>query len=170
MKNRKDKFVYKGNLEEYQLYADPRMVTKYDTGSYTEYQNYLYNRALKGLRALSKEELEKTCDKKKRRIVKVYVKAQTAINLYKQKLTNQLTNRIFESLFPESPITEFFKENEEVDSKFKNKLPFSDLGITKEDVIELFIKEGILPKNFHSLTTDPNKLPRLRNEAKKERV
>lgn len=170
MENRKDKFVYKGTLEEYQIYASEKLVTKYDTGSYTEYQNYLYKRALNGLDALSKEELEKTCEKKKRRITNVYVKAQTAINLYKQRLTNQITNSIFDSLFPESPIAEFFKENTETDSKFKNKLKFKHLGITKEDIIQLFIEQGILPKNFHSLTTDPNRLPRLKNEAKKERM
>jgi hypothetical protein len=165
MKTNKQKFMYKGKLEEYQIYAKQNTVTEYQSGSYTEYQNYLYNRALNGLRALSKDELETLNNKKKQRITRVYVKAQTAINLYKQSLTNKITNRIFDSLFPQSPIAEFFKQNTEVDSKFKNKLKFKELGIEKEDIIELFISQGILPRNFRDLKTDPNRLPRLKNES-----
>jgi hypothetical protein len=54
----------------------------------------------------------------------------------------------------------------EIDDKFKNTLTFKDLGINKEQIITIFIAEGILPKNFLSLDRDPNQLPRLRNQIK----
>jgi hypothetical protein len=54
----------------------------------------------------------------------------------------------------------------ETDEKFINKLTFKDLNISKSDIITIFISEGILPKNFLSLTEAPKSLPRLKNEAK----
>jgi hypothetical protein len=41
-----------------------------------------------------------------------------------------------------------------------------DLNIGKDDIIAIFIAEGILPKNFLSLDKDPNQLPRLKHEVK----
>jgi hypothetical protein len=95
-------------------------------------------------------------------VSKVYIKGQSVINLYKQKLTNAYSNFIFKTLFPESPITQFFVETEETDVEFKNTLTFKDLGITKDQIVGLFITEGLLPKNFHSLQRDTNALPRLK--------
>ena len=45
-----------------------------------------------------------------------------------------------------------------------------DLNISKDNIISIFILEGILPKNFLSLQENPNQLPRLKNECKIERV
>ena len=42
---------------------------------------------------------------------------------------------------------------------------FQSLNISKEDIITVFIEEGVLPKNFHSITIDPNFLPKLRNSG-----
>ena len=56
----------------------------------------------------------------------------------------------------------YLRQTEETDVEFKNTLTFKDLGITKDQVIGLFITEGILPKNFHELDKDFNALPRLR--------
>jgi len=168
LKNRKGRFHYLGDLADYQL--KQKEYVKYETDSYSAYQNYLYKRALYGLNALEKEELNSICNKKKQRISKVYVKGQTAINVYKQKITNLYTNFLFETLFPNSPITEFFLENTEVDSEFKNLLTFKDLNINKDKIVSVFIAEGILPKNFHELTKDPNILPRLRNAGKEKNM
>jgi len=123
----------------------------------------LYKRALYGLSAFTQQELATMCSKKKQRVSKVYMKGQNVINLYKQKITNAYSNFIFKTLFPESPLTQFFLETEETDVEFKNTLTFKDLGITKDQIVGLFISEGILPKNFHSLEKDFNALPRLKN-------
>jgi hypothetical protein len=55
--------------------------------------------------------------------------------------------------------------NVELDPEFKNTLTFKDLKISKDDIIAIFIEEGVLPKNFHSITTDPNMLPRLKSKS-----
>lgn len=157
------KFEYSGKLENYQLYAGKTYV-QYEQDTYSQYQNYLYKRALYGLSAVSKEELATMCSKKKQRVSKVYQRAQVVINLYKQKLTNRYTNFIFKTLFPDSPITDFLLNNDETDPNFRNVLTFKDLKISKDEIISIFIQEGILPKNFMSLTENPNQLPRLRSK------
>jgi len=157
------KFEYSGKLENYQLYAG-KTYTQYEQDTYSQYQNYLYKRALYGLSAMSKEELATMCSKKKQRVSKVYQRAQVVINLYKQKLTNRYTNFIFKTLFPDSPITDFLLNNDETDPNFRNVLTFKDLKISKDEIISIFIQEGILPKNFMSLTENPNQLPRLKGK------
>ncbi len=161
--SRKQNFEYSGKLAEYQLMANKTTIS-YEVDRYTPYQNYLYKRALFGLNSLPKEDLETMCLKKKHRINKVYQKGQNVINLYKQKLTIAYTNFLFERLFPNSPITDFLLANEETDANFKNQLNFKDLNITKDDIIRIFIEEGVLPKNFMEISTDPNQLPRLKNQ------
>jgi hypothetical protein len=117
---------------------------------------------LYGLNALTEQELVSMCDKKKQRISRVYLKGQQAINVYKQKLTTAYSNLFFKTLFPNAPITDFLLGNDETDVNFKNTLTFKDLKISKEDIITVFIQEGVLPKNFMEMTSDPNQLPRLK--------
>jgi hypothetical protein len=169
LSKRKDRFEYTGKLEEYQL-MPKKLTMEYEIDKYTSYQNYLYKRALYGLNALTQQELTTMCSKKKKRIERVYLRGQQVINLHKQKLTNQITNLLFNRLFPESPIAQFFTNNSETDDKFKNTLNFKDLNITKDDIICIFIQEGVLPKNFMEISTDPNQLPRLRNASKEKAV
>lgn len=164
LSKRKERFEYVGKLEEYQL-MPKKLTMEYEVDKYTPYQNYLYKRALYGLNSLSQQELATMCSKKKKRIERVYLKGQQVINLHKQKLTNQITNLLFQKLFPESPIAQFFISNTETDEKFKNTLNFKDLNITKDDIIRIFIEEGVLPKNFMEISTDPNQLPRLKTKS-----
>lgn len=167
MEKRKERFEYVGKLEEYQL-TPKRTMVQYEVDQYSSYQNYLYKRALYGLSSITEQELATMCSKKKKRIERVYLKGQQVINLHKQKLTNSITNLLFERLFPQSPLTEFFLSNTETDEKFKNTLNFKDLNITKDDIIRIFIEEGVLPKNFMEISVKPNELPRLRNASKEK--
>lgn len=162
MKTKKEKFDYTGSLSDYQLNASNK-VTKYEIDSYTQYQNHLYKRALYGLNAFTQQELATMCSKKKQRVSNVYLRGQKVINLYKQKLTVAYSNMLFKTFFPDSPITNYLLGEQELDVKHTNTLTFKDLNISKEDIITVFITEGILPKNFLSITVDPNALPRLRN-------
>ena len=152
---------YKGKMESYQLYKG-NTYTEYEKDNYNNYQNHLYKRALYGLSAFTQDELATMCSKKKQRVSKVYIKGQNIINLYKQKITNAYSNFIFKTLFPKSPLTHFLVETEETDVEFKNTLSFKELGISKDQIVNIFVAEGILPKNFHSLQRDTNALPRLR--------
>jgi len=157
----KNKLEYKGKLEAYQLYRG-NTYTEYEKDNYNGYQNHLYKRALYGLSAFTQDEIATMCSKKKQRVNKVYMKGQNVINLYKQKVTNAYSNFIFKTLFPESPITQFLVETEETDVEFKNTLSFKELGISKDQIVGVFITEGILPKNFYELDRDFNALPRLK--------
>lgn len=123
----------------------------YEVDPYNPYQNLLYKRALYGLKAYSKEELRKLHPQKARRITKVNSRAQKVLNLYKQRLTNQITSSIFEKLFPKSQFAKNLSEDNETSNNFQNTIPLKDLGISKEMVINLFIKERILPQNFYNL-------------------
>ena len=164
--SRKQKFEYVGKLEEYQLMAPKQPYMQYEVDKYNSYQNYLYKRALYGLNALTQDELATICSKKKQRINRVYQKGQQVINEYKQKITIAYSNFIMKTLFPNAPITDFFLSNTETDLNFKNTLNFKDLNISKDDIISIFIEQGVLPKNFLSLSQEPNQLPRLKNQVK----
>jgi hypothetical protein len=155
----------KQQVRDYQLSAG-KMYMQYEQDKYSAYQNYLYKRALYGLDALNKDELDTMCNRKKQRIVNVFKRAQTILNIEKQRATIKYTNTFFEMFFPKSSLTKSLLECNEVDEKFKNTLTFKDLNISKEDIIYIFITEGILPKNFLSLERNPNQLPRLKHEVK----
>jgi len=149
--NNKQKFMYSGTLENYQLSNQIKNVMQYEYDSYTPYQNYLYKRALFGLNSLTEIEINTICNKKKQRINNVYKRAQIVLNNFKQQVTINYSNFIFKTLFPNSPITNFLITEVETDEKFINTLNFKDLNISKDDIICIFIQEGILHKNFISL-------------------
>jgi fructose-bisphosphate aldolase class 1 len=155
----------KQNIKEYQLNAG-KTHTRYEQDNYNQYQNYLYKRALYGLSSINQEELDTMCGKKKQRIINVYKRAQVVLNTLKQQVTINYSNFIFKTLFPKSPITQFLLSETEIDEKFINILTFKDLNISKKDIITIFMSEGILPKNFLSLESPQNQLPRLKNECK----
>ena len=156
----------KQNIKEYQLNAG-KTHTEYEQDSYSNYQNYLYKRALYGLSSINQEELDSMCGKKKQRIINVYKRAQVVLNKLKQQATISYSNFLFKSLFPNSPITEFLLTETETDESIINTLNFKDLNINKSDIITIFMQEGILPKNFLSLEgpqVSMIQLPRLKNE------
>ena len=155
----------KQNIKEYQLNAG-KTYTMYEQDDYNQYQNYLYKRALYGLNSLTEKELATICSKKKQRIINVYKRAQIVLNTLKQQATISYTNFLFKTLFPKSPITQFLLTETETDEKFKNTLTFKDLNISKEQIISIFMLEGVLPRNFLSLEGPQNQLPRLKNEHK----
>jgi hypothetical protein len=155
----------KQDVRNYQLNGG-KTYMQYEQDKYSVYQNYLYKRALYGLDALTEKELATMCSKKKQRILNVYKRAQVVLNTLKQKITIDYTNSIFKSLFPNSKLTADLLNHNEVDEKFKNTLTFKDLNIDKDKIISIFMSEGILPKNFLSLTEAPVTLPMLKNANK----
>ena len=164
---RQGKYQFVGKLSDFQkLEANSKSFTRYEQDKYTAYQNYLYKRALYGVRSLSKEEVQKTGKQKKRRITRVYLRGQSVINKLKQESTNAYTNFIFETLFPNSPLTDWLINNSETDDEYKNTLNFMDVDINKDDIVNAFIEEGVLPHNFMMIKSNPNTLPRLKYQCK----
>jgi hypothetical protein len=157
------------SIKDYQLKAlsqisvQEKTYVVYEVDKYSEYQNYLYNRKLKGLKSLTKKELDSMCKKKKQRIHRVHIKAQKILNRAKQEKVIAWTNKLFNNLFPESSFTKFMLSNSDTDDKVRNTLNFKDLNIDKDEIIRIFISEGILGPNFLSLRQDPYKLPKLKN-------
>jgi len=123
----------------------------FEQDKYNTYQNYLYKRALYGIDSLSVNELNGMCSKKKSRIHNVYNRAQLVVNNYKHRVTKQLTDKLLLSLFPNSSLISELNSYEDMDANYKNTLTFKDLCIHKDQLVELFMLEGILPKNFLSL-------------------
>ena len=154
----------KKQVNDYMLRS--QTVMSYEQDKYSKYQNYLYKRALYGLNSLEKEEVSKMCDKKKYRINTVHYRAQKVLNIAKQKITIGYTNNIFKTLFPKAKFTQDLLQDDYVDTNFKNRLTFKDLLLSKDDIISIFIEQGILPKNFLSLKQQPVSLPSLKNESK----
>jgi hypothetical protein len=139
----------KQDINNYML--EPGKYQVFEQDKYSPYQNYLYKRALYGLDSLSVEELNSMCSKKRSRILNVYNRAQIVVNNYKHKVTKQLTDKLLSSLFPNSSLISEITRYDEIDSNYKNTLTFKDLSIHKDQLVDQFIMEGILPKNFLSL-------------------
>jgi len=139
----------KQDIQNYML--APSKYQQFEKDKYNTYQNYLYKRALYGLDSLSVEELNTMCSKKRSRIVNVYNRAQLVVNRYKHQVTKQLTDKLLSSLFPNSSLINELCNYEDINNNYKNTLTFKDLSIEKDLIVQLFITEGILPKNFLSL-------------------
>ena len=140
------KFRYR-NAKDIQPYAQV-----YERDPYSQQQNFLYKRALFGLSVYTQEEIETMHWQKRKRIQKVHKRTQRELNLWKQELINDWTNKLFNTLFPDQNITRYLiGEGSFVDSEFKSTVSFPDLGIQKEDIITKLISAGTLPANFNTL-------------------
>jgi len=65
-------------------------------------------------------------------------------------LVNDWTNTLFTGMFPNNNITRDLVEGSCVDPAFKNTIPFKDLGITKDQIVEKLMESGILPIDFYT--------------------
>jgi len=148
---------------KYQKINEPTYVN-YQQDHFNSYQNYLYKRALYGLKGLSQDEIKKMCTAKKKRINNVFYRAQRILNVYKHKLTKKYCDDFLLTLFPNSNVLRVLASVNDFEEKQLNTLSFKDLGIEKNDIANLFVEEGILPKNFFELTIqdDPKFLPKLK--------
>ena len=155
IKNRRGKFEYKGKLEEFQQHGSSnkgKRYMEYEVDPFNQYQNFLYKRALFGLKVYTSEELQIMKKEKRARINKIQRKTQRILNVYKQEVVNKLTNNIFSKYFPNSPITRaLIGEFNFTDPEYVNTLDFKALGIGKEHIVNRLIQEKVLPKNFYDL-------------------
>ncbi len=117
----------------------------------SEYQNFIYKRAMYGLKMYSDEEIKAMHWQKRKRIKKVHTRTQTILNLWKQSRIVEITNSIF-GLFHKSVLAhDLIELYSNTDSEFICNLTFKDLGITKTDIIDKMLSEGLLPYNFYEL-------------------
>lgn len=156
LQNRKDRYEYSGSITQYQQEGNKHKGKRYlvyEVDEFNNYQNFLYRRALSGLKVYSPEELKAMHKSKKERIEKVHKRAQVELNLWKQSVTNSIFNKFFMKYFSKSPFARDFvtKYADTTDPKYVNKIAFKDLGIQKKDVVNKLIELGVLPKNFYEL-------------------
>lgn len=147
--------TYSGKLSDQQAYGNNHNGRRYGTvqhDSLNNYQNFLYNRALFGLAVYSQKEIKEMRWDKRKRIIKVHQRSQRVLNIWKQQIVNNWSNQLFQTLFPQTPITKAFVEMaNDTDPGYVNKMPFSSLRITKAQVISKLVAEGILPPDFYTL-------------------
>ena len=154
------KIVYSGKFQDYQV--SPNRVMQYEQDTFSVYQNFLYHRALYGLKVYEQSELKSMSNQKRTRIFKVHKRAQQVINLLKHEVIVERTNRLFAELFPKSSTVQELLRETEPAVDVVNTSSFKELNISKKDIIERFIKDRILPPNFYQLQHEPNFLPRLK--------
>jgi len=145
------RYLYLGILSDYQIISKD-LTQQIVYTKLNPYQHFLFKRVLHGLNVFSKDEVEKMHWDKKRRIKRVWKRAQDELNLWKQTLCNKLANEVL-SIFTRSTLIEDILKIDvsETDKSYINKMTFKDLGIKYEDVIIFFISKGLLPNNFLQL-------------------
>ncbi len=148
---RLNKLEYLGILNDYQTIRKG-LVQTVVYSELSQHQHFLFKRVLHGLNVYKPEELEKMHWDKKRRVKKVWRRAQNVINSWKQMVCNKRSNEIF-SIFKHSELAKHIVNTpvNETDHKFINDMKLKTLGITYEDLIIKFISEGLLPRNYYSL-------------------
>lgn len=162
-KRQKESFLarnveYNGIMSEYQLTGNTLNGKKIGLtvhNSLNSYQNFLYNRVMFGLSVYSQDEIENMHWEKRKRIVKVQKRTREVLNVWKQQIANVMTMRFFERVFPKTEFTAHFIETvNDIDPTFKGTLDLKLLGITKKDIVNKLITEGILPNNFYQLKSE----------------
>jgi len=142
---------YYGILSEYQLHPKD-LVQNLSYRKLNPYQHFLFKRVLHGLNMYNAQEKAKLHWDKKRRITRVWKRAQKEINNWKQIICNKKVNAYFRETFT-GPTAEYIISipPEETLENFTNTMTLRDLGITYEDVILRFMQKGLLPRTFLTL-------------------
>ena len=90
-------------------------------------------------------------NRKDRRIIKVWKRAQDVINKWKQYLCHNDSQKIF-SIFAGCKLgKEILDMSFEYMPDYKNKLTLKQCGIEYEHLLVKFIQEGLLPRNFFDI-------------------
>ena len=149
--NRINKLEYLGILNDYQTISK-NLVQTVIYSELNQHQHFLFKRVLHGLNVYTPEEINKLHWDKKRRVKKVWRRAQRVINSWKQMICNKRANEIL-SIFTSSKLAKDLASVpvNETDEQFINTMSLQTLGIKYEDLIIKFISEGLLPNNYYSL-------------------
>lgn len=153
--------VYCGSFTTTQTDGNKKLLN-YGAPTYSKKQNELYSRALVGLKAYTPEELYAMNSTKKNKIKRVHKRAQKLLNEFKHLRSIQLIKETVQLLRSNRDADNYRNEelrglftdllsHTEKDANIKNDLSFKELSIKKEDIIQLWMQNNILPHNFLSL-------------------
>ena len=145
------RYTYLGMLSEYQLFIkEPKQTLVYTKLNPT--QHFLFKRVLHGLKMYDQEKIAKMHWDKKRRITKVWKRGQNVINELKQYVSWQQVKPILR-IFAKSELgKDIYEMPFEYLPDYKNKMTLKSLGLNYEDLIIKFMGEGLLPKNYLTIT------------------
>lgn len=154
VKNRESRTHYQGVYSDFQSFGQSFNGKRYSQieFDYTKTQNFLYKRAIFGLKMYTQEEIREMHWQKKKRIQKVHKRTQKELNTWKQSRLIEITNSLFGMFHRSSLAQELLEAYSEPDPEFICKTEFKDLGISKDDVVEKLLEVGILPHTFKSIT------------------
>lgn len=157
LKLREERYKYYGIYEEYSSIRDKVQVIDYT--KLNPYQHFLFKRVLHGLNMYTKDEISKMHRDKKRRIIKVWKRGQAVLNKWKQIISNKKINYYLYKTFGNNRNVKALLEVSDTEYLPDHicKVSLKDLGIKYEDVILMFIKEQLLPKNFFDLKNEYKK-------------
>lgn len=146
---------YNGIMSDYQITGNTfngKKIGLVVHNGLNNYQNFLYNRVMFGLSVYTQDEIANMHWEKRKRIVKVQKRAKEVLNVWKQQLVNAMTANFFTKMFPKTEFTKYFVSTvKDADPKLNNTLDFKLLGVTKKDIVNKLISEGVLPSNFYQL-------------------
>lgn len=145
--------VYCGSFTTTQTDGNKKLLN-YGAPTYSKKQQELYSRALVGLKVYTPEELYAMNSTKKNKIQRVHRRAQKLLNEFKLHRSvaylKDRVNTIIPNLKEDSILSQLINDTR-IDKNKRCNFNKSQLHIKKEDVIQLFVANGILPSNFYSL-------------------
>lgn len=144
------------HVEQYQLHGNlhrRKVYMKYETENLNSYQLFLYNKAMKGFNAYSKNELQVMPAKERKAIQIFFNKAQRVLTVFKQQKINEITNKFIGTCYPKSRVKhELFDTTfNYVNQNLEVSISFKMLGIGRDKIINHLIQEEILPSDFYQL-------------------
>lgn len=115
-------------------------------------QNYLYLKAILGVKGIPKDLIEHLSEEQKYEIDKEARKVQKFLNIWKQELCIDYTNKLFLKYFPNTMFTkDLITKFNKPDPKSFNTLNWKELGVSKAIIAKKLIENGFLPENFYQL-------------------
>lgn len=151
LENRADRTQYTGKFNDLQTFGSSFKGKRY-SDEYSEQQNFLYKRALFGLKMYKEKEIKAMHPGKVDRIKHVSSRAQQSINHLKQQRLIEITNKIF-GMFNKSTLAGEIIDlySTPVRKSLPRKFTFNMLAIDKEMVIDKLLTEKILPPDYKRL-------------------
>lgn len=114
------------------------------------YQDYLWQVACNGPKALTPEKWNKITTEEQQRILTIHERAQRTVNLMKQEVCNKITMGIFGALNSSTPLVKELASTEQYDREEIITIPINQLGITKAKIIQRLIDWSIFPKDYYT--------------------
>jgi hypothetical protein len=148
---------YKTSFTEYVQNVQLNGTTKYQNIEHdaektlNPLQERLYRQAIYGLSIYTSEELNNLSNKEKTIIKTRQTKTQKILNLWKQEICNEMSNKFLSVLFPNSKLVKNIVEMDDTDEFYTNLFSFKDLKLDKFKIVQKLIDSDILPIEFFEL-------------------